>query len=133
MDENFLPDEIWLEIFEFLSIPQRISAEAVCKFWSKILRFQWATKKKLNLHSILYFDYANRVFLINRRDRRLESILKRSGPYLKYLKLAEVQNYRTVQSFTAKFELTTKAMDLIGEYCRNSNIKTNNNHKGLNT
>lgn len=131
MDEKFLPDEIWLEIFSYLSISERIFDESVSKRWLKLFRSQWTIKKKLNLHSVLYADYANRPFIINRRDRRLESILKRCGPYLKSLKLAEVQNYRSVQSFTAKFEMTSRAMGLIGEYCRNSNIGAKNTNKCL--
>lgn len=113
---NFLPDEIWFEIFEFFSIPEKIFYESVCKRWQKILRIELKRKKFLNLHSILYFDYSNGISGISRRDRKLESILKRCEN-LQFLKLAEIRNFRSVQNFTAKFEFTPKILNLIENFC----------------
>lgn len=87
-----LPDELLVQIFEFLSPRQRIRMERICRRWESLSKYSWIKFHELN--SSTFIRDSRKITKTSVRKPRincskLKTVLSRGGKYLKLFQLSE--------------------------------------------
>lgn len=64
-DGVYLPDEMWLHIFSFLSVSDLTRSRSVCSHWNAIIMSDPANRERINAEKIRKTNFNNNHLLLN--------------------------------------------------------------------
>ncbi|OXU24554.1 hypothetical protein TSAR_007440 [Trichomalopsis sarcophagae] len=105
-----LNDICLIHIFSFLSIPERIRIQRVCKRWQEVSALVWCDIKKLEIGE-KYFGFFNNSLKCEKIDLRIvKQVLRMCGPCLTHIQLNSVEDSKHYVATNKKLLILVKEL-----------------------